>query len=55
MRLLNLLQPKSNQVSAAMAFIERVKEDFPDLVKQCFTTDCPPGKGFTNTDAGETA
>ena len=32
--------------------MNQVKEDFPDLVKKCFVTDCPPGKGYEKTDAG---
>ena len=44
---LMLLKPTASQLVKAEAFVEQIKEDFPDLVEVCYTTDCPPGKGFT--------
>ena len=40
-----LLSPKANQVSAAKAFVEHVKESYDDVTGKCYITDCAPGKG----------
>ena len=44
---LMLLKPTASQLVKAEAFVEQIKEEFPDLVGECYTTDCPPGMGFT--------
>ena len=36
----------------ATAFVEEVKEDFPDLVRKCYVADCPPGKGLEKLEHG---
>ena len=51
-RALKLLAPSAGTVKAATAFVEEVKEDFPDLVKKCYVADCPPGKGLEKLEHG---